>query len=240
VILEDKIKAEFEAHAKHDAPQEACGLLIIRKGKQHYHPAKNLAIGTDNFIIDPKDYEEADRQGEIVGVIHSHPKTSSKPSQADLVSCEASNLPWFIYAVAADHWNRIEPSGYQAPLVGRQWSHGVLDCYAIIRDWYKQELNIDLLDFHRSDLWWERGQNLYIENFEKAGFKRIDPELLDRGDGILMTVNSKVPNHAAVYLGDGVILHHVQGRLSTRDVYGGYWQKNTIAVVRYERNKTIR
>jgi cell wall-associated NlpC family hydrolase len=48
-----------------------------------------------------------------------------------------------------------------------------------------------------------------------------------------MQVASPVPNHAAVYLGDGLILHHLQGRLSSRDVYGGYWQKVTTHALRH-------
>ena len=34
-------------------------------------------------------------------------------------------------------------------------------------------------------------------------------------------------------LGDGLILHHLQGRLSSRDVYGGYWQKITTHILRH-------
>ena len=240
MILSETVKAKFVEQAKAECPREACGLVIIKNGKQVYCPAKNLAKGSDNFILDPIDYEKADTAGEIVAVIHSHPNMSAKPSQADLVACEASGLPWFICGIPSEQWEYIEPSGYIAPLVGRQWSHGVLDCYAIIRDWYAQEKNISLLDFERSDEWWKMGGNLYLDNFEKAGFKRITLEELSCGDVILMTVNSTVPNHGAIYLGDNMILHHVHGRLSTRDIFGGYWLKNAMVYLRYEKNTATR
>lgn len=240
MILSETVKAKFVEQAKAECPREACGLVIIKNGKQVYCPAKNLAKGSDNFILDPIDYEKADTAGEIVAVIHSHPNMSAKPSQADLVACEASGLPWFICGIPSKQWEYIEPSGYIAPLVGRQWSHGVLDCYAIIRDWYAQEKNISLLDFERSDEWWKMGGNLYLDNFEKAGFKRIALEDLSCGDVILMTVNSTVPNHGAIYLGDNMILHHVHGRLSTRDIFGGYWLKNAMVYLRYEKNTATR
>jgi proteasome lid subunit RPN8/RPN11 len=240
MILSETVKAKFVEQAKAECPREACGLVIIKNGKQVYCPAKNLAKGSDNFILDPIDYEKADTAGEIVAVIHSHPNMSAKPSQADLVACEASGLPWFICGIPSEQWEYIEPSGYIAPLVGRQWSHGVLDCYAIIRDWYAQEKNISLLDFERSDEWWKMGGNLYLDNFEKAGFKRITLEDLSCGDVILMTVNSTVPNHGAIYLGDNMILHHVHGRLSTRDIFGGYWLKNAMVYLRYEKNTATR
>jgi proteasome lid subunit RPN8/RPN11 len=234
MILNDSVKQEIIEHSKLELPREACGLVIIFKGKQQYRPCRNIANGSDNFIIDPKDYEKADRDGEIVAVIHSHPNMSAKPSQADLVSCEASGLPWFVVGLPSEQWEYIEPKGYIAPLVGRKWSHGVLDCYAIIKDWYKQERNIELLDFFRSDDWWKRGENLYLDNFSKAGFYKITQEELQEGDVILMVINSSVPNHGAIYLGDGLILHHVHGRLSTRDVFGGYWLKNAVTYLRYE------
>jgi proteasome lid subunit RPN8/RPN11 len=240
MILSETVKAKFVEQAKAESPREACGLVIIKNGKQVYCPAKNLAKGSDNFILDPLDYEKADTAGEIVAVIHSHPNMSAKPSQADLVACEGSGLPWFICGIPSEQWEYIKPSGYIAPLVGRQWSHGVLDCYAIIRDWYAQEKNISLLDFERSDEWWKMGGNLYLDNFEKAGFKRITLEELSCGDVILMTVNSTVPNHGAIYLGDNMILHHVHGRLSTRDIFGGYWLKNAMVYLRYEKNTATR
>ncbi len=240
MILSDAVKARFVDQAKAESPREACGLVIIKNGKQVYKPCKNLARGTDQFVLDPEDYANADTEGEIVAVIHSHPNLSAKPSQADLVSCEASGLPWFICGLPSEQWEYIEPKGYVAPLVGREWSHGVLDCYSIIRDWFLQNRNIELLDFERRDEWWKIGENLYLDNFEKAGFKQITKDELTAGDAILMCLYSEVPNHGAIYLGDGLILHHVQNRLSTRDVYGGYWLKNTYGYFRYEKDSTSR
>ena len=232
--LNKSIQDKIIAHAEQENPRESCGLVCIVSGKQKYFPCKNLGVGTDNFVLDPEDYDKADTAGEIVAVIHSHPNMSAKPSQADLVACEASGLPWYIIGLPSEQWEYIEPSGYIAPLVGRHWSHGVLDCYAIIRDWYKQERNIDLPNFERSDDWWKRGENLYLDNFAKAGFKPITQSELQTGDVILMTICSSVPNHGALYLGDGLILHHIHGRLSTREVFGGYYLKNTTHYLRYE------
>lgn len=240
MILSESVKSAFVEQAKAECPREACGLVIIKHGKQVYKPCKNLAIGTDQFILDPIDYANADSEGEIVAVIHSHPNISAKPSQADLVGCEGSALPWFICGIPSEHWEYIEPSGYKAPLVGRQWSHGVLDCYALIRDWYLQERNIVLLDFERKDEWWKIGENLYLDNFEKAGFRKTTQDQLQAGDVILMCINSKVPNHGAIYIGDSMILHHVHGRLSTRDIFGGYWLKNTYGYLRYEKDSATR
>jgi proteasome lid subunit RPN8/RPN11 len=219
------------AHAMREMPRESCGLVIVRRGREVYRPCRNLAQGDDQFIVDPDDYAAADAEGEVVAVVHSHPYTPPEPSQADLVACERSGLEWHIVNVPTGRWHSFRPSGYVAPLVGRVFSHGVLDCYALVRDWYALERGVSLPDFDRRDQWWHRGQNLYLDNFRAAGFEPCED--LHVGAGLLMQIGSPVPNHAAVYLGDDTILHHVQGRLSSRDVWGGYWRKCTTHILRY-------
>lgn len=240
--MEDSTGQAFRQHAEAEYPRECCGLVAIFKGREKYFPCENLAVGNDHFTLSAEDYADVEEQGEIVSVCHSHPDVPSTPSQADKVSCEASKLVWHILRVdkgVSLDITTIEPSGYVAPLVGRVFSHGVLDCYSIVRDWYKQERNIDLPDFKRTDNWWDDGESdLYTEGFPKAGFYSVgqDPSVLQVGDMILMQIRSKngVPNHAAIYLGDGMMLHHMYGRLSSRDVYGGMWQEYTRAIMRHK------
>ncbi len=221
-------------HATQEMPREACGLLIVSKGKERYWPCRNLAVGSDQFVLDPNDYARAEDAGDILAVVHSHPNLPCWPSQADLVSCEASGLPWHIISAPAGLWHYLQPTGYQAPLVGREWSHGVLDCYSLIRDWYAREQGLQLPDFDRRDEWWLRGENLYLDHFREAGFVEIDPDDMEPGDGILMQVASPVTNHGGVYIGDNRIIHHVQGRLSSRDTYSGFWRSKTTHVLRHE------
>ena len=232
--MSPELQARIIEHARAEFPRECCGLVVVAKGRERYWPCRNLAVGSDQFVMDPHDYAAACEAGEVMSVVHSHPNLSPEPSQADRVSCEASGLPWHIVSVPTERWSYMEPAGYVAPLVGREWSHGVLDCYSLIRDWYAQERGIDLPDFTRFDEWWKRGENLYLDNFESAGFHATDAMDMNPGDVLLMQVASPVPNHAAIYLGDGLILHHLQGRLSSRDVYGGYWQKITTHTLRHQ------
>lgn len=225
----------IRAHAAQDYPREACGLVLVEKGRERYYPCRNVAAGTEHFILPAEDYAAAEDAGEVVAVVHSHPDVPAAPTEADRVSCEASGLPWHILSWPADDLRTIEPSGYQAPLVGRSFAHGVLDCYTLIRDWYRLERGVKLPDFERRDDWWAAGDDLYMQHYAEAGFVAVSqdqPE--DVGDVILMQLRAKVANHAAVYLGNGHMLHHLHGRLSSRDVYGGYWQEITRCVLRYK------
>lgn len=242
--MEVTTRAAAIAHAIAEYPRESCGLVIVSDGVERYWPCVNRATSrADHFIISPEDYANAEDAGEVVAVVHSHPDATAKPSDGDLVSCEATGLRWHIFAIHRDALDEqvklfaesaFEPSGYEAPLVGRDFCHGVLDCFALVRDYYQRELGIELPDFDRTDEWWSKGQNLYMDNYAKCGFVPVNPDNLQRGDIILMQIRSPVPNHAGVYTGDGLFLQHLYGRKSSRDVYGGYWKEKTVLVIRKE------
>ena len=234
-MISPDTEASIHAHAVAEYPRECCGVIVVRKGRERYIPCRNLAATPeDHFVLCPRDYAAADDEGEITAVVHSHPGVAARPSEGDLVACERSGLPWVIVSVMPGEDGPCvaetlvtEPRGYEAPLVGRQWAHGVLDCWALVRDWHTRERGVELPDPPRADGWWDDGSSdLYgDEAMASAGFCKVAPADMQTGDVILMQIRSgnQVPNHAAVYLGDGQILHHLHGRLSSRDVYGGYW-----------------
>lgn len=235
MILKEETKEQALEHAKRDSPRESVGLVYILKGREKYYECSNLAETPDeHFVLDPSDYLKCEEQGQITGIIHSHPTTNHYPSAADLVACEKSGLPWHVVNPETENWGYCEPSGYELPFVGRPFFHGVVDCYTLLQDFYKKELNITMGDYHRRDKWWDKGENMYLDNFKKEGMREVDMDALKYGDILLMKLDSDVPNHGAIYLGEMIILHHVQGRLSSRDVYGGYYQKVTEVCLRHE------
>lgn len=227
--MNDLALEAFKAHAAAEYPREACGLLVDGV----YVPCDNIAsTPSEHFVLAPASYLAASRLGKIEAVCHTHPNNTCEPSEADLSACEATKLPWYILSWPTAKLRSFAPSGYEAPLIGRTFVHGVHDCYSLARDYYKRTLGLDLPDFDRRDMWWNEGGNLYVENFQKAGFVRVDDAVREH-DGLLMQIVSKVTNHGAVYIGDGLILHHVQNRLSCRTPYGGYWAKNTTHHLRH-------
>ncbi|WP_051711438.1 C40 family peptidase [Andreprevotia chitinilytica] len=236
--MQTKTESAIRHHAMAEYPRECCGLVIIERGRERYVPCTNEAASSEHFRLPASEYADAETRGEIIAVVHSHPDMPARPSEADKVACEASGLPWIIVRVdgpepVTQEIVTIEPCGYQAPLVGRSFAHGVLDCYTLIRDWYQRERHITLLDFEREDEWWNKGQDLYMQHFAEAGFTRLpDTAPLQVGDVILMQIRADATNHGAVYIGDGLMLHHLYGRLSTRDVYGGYWREVTRMLLR--------
>lgn len=233
MMISEEIKIQMFQFAQTQLPREACGVVIIESGREVFVPCRNTSEEDNTFAIDPIDFAKAEDRGEIIRILHSHCYSSALPSEIDKVSCEASGLPWSIVSVPNGDWFHFSPSGFKAPLVGRQWCHGVHDCYSIIRDYYKDEFQIFIPDFDREYEWWLRGGNLYLENFENAGFYEISFEELRPGDVLLMQIRSNVINHGAIYLGDDKILHHLNKRLSSREVFSGMYRKHTVKVLRH-------
>ena len=230
------MQAEILQQAKDEFPRESCGLIAVVKGRRRYFPCRNIAEAPgEHFVLDG--WNEVEDKGEVIAVVHSHPKTNPAPSPADRVACEKSGLPWFIVNPKTEGWGYCEPEGFELPYVGREFVFGVVDCYTLVRDWYAREYGIQLRDYDRRDKFWDRGENLYLDNFAAEGFQKIPVEEVQRGDLILMNLVSPLPNHAAIYMGDQQVLHHVQGRLSSRDVYtlgSSYYGKSTACALRHE------
>ena len=246
--LTDEIKAAIQAHAAECFPAECCGLIV----NDVYVQCRNISKHTDQFEIHPEDLVAAEDSGETQAFVHSHPNASARASELDLLQIELHEKPWVICAYPDIEFQVYEPCGYKAPLVGRNYIHGIQDCYSIVRDFYERELGINLIDFERKDAWWEHkeSKSLYLDGFGEAGFIEVND--LQYGDVMLCRVGrTEHVNHAIIWLGDqtalkseqteacvgsSIILHHPYGRKSTREVFGHQWQERVVKVVRYENN----
>lgn len=223
-------------------PHEACGVVITVGKKAIAVPCKNIASDPQNyFAINAEDYAAAADRGEVVAIWHTHTDRSAQPSEADLVGCENSNMPWYILSICKNENNEFvfdgptitEPSGFEMPYLGRPYVFGVMDCYSLVRDYYKREFGIKLGDGPRIEFWWRSGTDLLTKGAEDQQLiPQIDVEP-QNGDLFLMITEGTVPNHVAIYIGNDMIMHHCHGRLSKRDVYAGYWRKHTVAHLRH-------
>jgi len=223
-------------HAKEQAPYEACGLLIVFEGKEKYCPCNNLAEETiDQFIIDPDDWVKYEDQGEVLAIVHSHPKDTNSPSQADLASCEYFDYPFYIVSLLDDSWNYFEPSGYKAPLLGRTWVWGSQDCVSLGYQWYREKRNIILRDWARPKSMKEFYETMdFADLIKQTGFKELEKnENFLIGDLLLFINEYNKFSHIGIYIGDQMMIHHEIRKLSCRELYNQYWIDCTAKRFRY-------
>ena len=203
----------------------------------------NTVVFCENISDNPKEeFRIAEVPDTAQAIFHSHPGGPFYPTKIDIQQQYVTAVPWAV-ACTSDRHNEVFWFGDgvpMAPLIGRGFRHYVTDCYALIRDFYKHVHDIELMDQPREWEWWNDGENLYEEGYREAGFTDIGLAELLPGDSFLATIRSKTPNHAGVYLGDGLILHHTCGKsgydpfkLSTVEP-AARWLPYLTKVLRYE------
>jgi len=101
-ILEKRYAEEMVAHAKAEAPNEACGLLAGKDGQVvKLYPCRSAERSPFRYMIEPKDQlralKEIDENGwELLGIYHSHTRSPAYPSRTDV---ELAFYPEAIYLI---------------------------------------------------------------------------------------------------------------------------------------------
>ncbi|EPL1955687.1 TPA: phage tail protein [Citrobacter freundii] len=216
------------AHAAACAPAESCGYVVKTSAGERYFPCQNLsAEPTMYFRMDPADYLQTQAEGEVVALVHSHPDGLPFLSDVDRRLQVQSGLPWWLVCDDRIYKFRCMPF-----LTGRAFEHGVTDCYTLFRDAYHLA-GIEMPDFARREDWWKQGDNLYLDNLEATGFYQVNAAEAQPGDILICCFGSSVANHAAIYCGDGELLHHIPDQLSKRERYTDKWQRRTHSIWRH-------
>lgn len=210
-------------------PIEACG--VIANGA--FIPVTNKATDIDAFVMDMREFLALKKTGmAISAIVHSHVYAPPIPSPGDLAMCEATGLPWLIVGWPTGKFKVIEPSGYRAPLIGRAWAWGTHDCFGLVRDALKEMAGVEIQDFNRDWMWWEKGENIIEQQYESAGFIPVTG-VWKHCDVIGMRIRSPVVNHVGIFLKPDVILHQLMGRPSVREIYGGVYLSATTLHLRH-------
>jgi proteasome lid subunit RPN8/RPN11 len=105
VVIPPHVRAELAEHAREEAPNEACGLVVLRDGvAERYERGRNALQSPYRFQLDadPEVWFLED-DGYELAVFHSHPETEPRPSRTDVANVGLwSGRTYLIYSLARD------------------------------------------------------------------------------------------------------------------------------------------
>lgn len=218
---EDK---EIIEHLLDCYPEEGCGIILNVRGKLKWIPCDNIAEDKLNtFKIDPTEYVKAKLMGDIHAIVHSHPDSTDGPSEKDIVTSNFLSIPYIVFTVPELQKFTHIPEYKEVPLLGRTYEFGKHDCWSLVRDYYRANLDITLPTLNFEDDWWEKGLNYFDDLFDSFGFVEVEEPKIN--DVIIFNVYSQIPNHCGVYIGEGLFMHHAENRLSCRESLYSGWNK---------------
>jgi proteasome lid subunit RPN8/RPN11 len=107
VVIPEAVRADLRAHAAEEAPNECCGLVLLREGVAvRYVRGVNKLASPYRYelYIDPGVWADLNDDEQLEqAIFHSHPETEPIPSRTDRENAGLwSGHPFLIYGLARD------------------------------------------------------------------------------------------------------------------------------------------
>jgi len=105
-VIPADVRAALVAHSQQEAPNEACGLVLLRDGRaERYEPGRNAAASPYRFELEFDDPEVwyAEDDGYELAVFHSHVSAPARPSRTDVENIGLwEGKPYLVYSLQKD------------------------------------------------------------------------------------------------------------------------------------------
>ena len=82
-MLNDTLKEQILSHLNREYPREGCGVIVLENNEHKWYPVTNIAKSDEDFIFDPIEYMKINLKSKPLAIVHSHPDSSSEPSEVD-------------------------------------------------------------------------------------------------------------------------------------------------------------
>ena len=100
------VRASLADHSRREAPNEACGLVLLRDGRaERYEAGRNAAASPYRFELEFDDPEiwYAEDDGYELAVFHSHVSAPARPSRTDVENIGLwEGKPYLVYSLQRD------------------------------------------------------------------------------------------------------------------------------------------
>lgn len=105
MVIPAEVRAELRSHAEAEAPNEACGLVVLKGGvAERYVRGHNAAASPFRFELEvPPETWFLEDEGYELAVFHSHLSSPPRPSRTDVENIGLwEGKPYLILSLAGD------------------------------------------------------------------------------------------------------------------------------------------
>ena len=106
MVIPAEVRAALAAHSEREAPNEACGLVLLRDGRaERYEPGRNAASSPYRFELefDSPEIWFVEDDGYELAVFHSHISAPARPSRTDVENIGLwEGKPYLVYSLQQD------------------------------------------------------------------------------------------------------------------------------------------
>ena len=105
MVIPAEVRADLRVHAEAEAPNEACGLVVLRDGiAERYVAGRNAADSPYRFELEvPPETWFLEDDGYQLAVFHSHLASPPRPSRTDVENIGLwQGKPYLIYSLRLD------------------------------------------------------------------------------------------------------------------------------------------
>ena len=104
-MIPAEVRQALAGHAREEAPNEACGLVLLRDGTAvRYERGRNAASSPYRFELDvDPELWFAEDDGFELAIFHSHLSSPPRPSKTDIENIGLwEGRPYLVYSLARD------------------------------------------------------------------------------------------------------------------------------------------
>ena len=241
-MLTNTHKIIIKQHALESSPKECCGLILndnqlIKCENVSDFPETRFAI--DNNVVNKIGLQN------INAFYHSHDYIQIF-SIADIAFSEKLQKICYLYICHYNLFKEYIPGGMLVPYVGRTFFQGTLDCFTLVQDYYRRELNLSLSDLEHPERYnrelWKNPSSDDLKKYDahnilKTYFinnKFVEVNNLKKHD-IILTKMPEIPFpiHVMIYLDNNRVLQHMH-ELSEITPYSNAMKRLTCMVMRHK------
>ncbi len=231
-MLTLKLKQDIKNYAFQFVDEEIGGVLIENNNGISFFPCANLSYNkNNNYILSYLDYIKAEKHGKIIAMVHS--QENDGPSILDNISAINFNLYSIIYCWKSGNFYVIKPE--LKDYLYKNFTIGVNDCFSLMKDYFKNELNINISNYSRKENWHIDNPKIMLESFGKEGFIEInDIGKLKLHDVLLFGKNKNELYHIGIYQENNLMLHHPRDSKSCIEDINLHWLNKLMLIIRHK------